>query len=115
MRAKQRQGGEHTIQMPSFKQTILLVGTPAVLFVGGLSAMAASSPAPTTTPAPTQQTQPASEPAETADAAESATGAAESQTGTAESAAEANEPALPGGGHADAVGQNVDHQFEGVE
>jgi hypothetical protein len=85
----------NTIQMPSFKQTILLVGTPAVLFVGGLSAMAASSPAPT--PAPTQQTQPAAEPAETSDASE------------------ANEPALPGGGDADAAGQNVDHQFEGDE
>ena len=86
MRARQHQGGEDTIQRPSFKQTILLVGTPAVLFVGGLSVMAASSPAPTTTPAPL--TQPSSE---------------------------ANEPALPSGGHADAAGQNVDHQFEGVE
>src|SRR6202022_3084673 len=30
MRAKQLQGGEYT-KMPSFKQTILLVGTPAIL------------------------------------------------------------------------------------
>jgi hypothetical protein len=83
------------MKMPSFKQSILLVGTPAILAVGGLSAMAASAPTPKATPA--QQTKPPAEPAETADAAE------------------ATEPALPGGGHADAAGQNVDHQFEGVE
>jgi hypothetical protein len=112
MRAKQRQGGEYTVKMPSFKQTILLVGTPAVLLVGGLSAMAASASAPTATPS--QQTQPAAEQGETADAAESATGAAESTT-AADEAAEANEPAVPGGGHADAADQNADHQFEGVE
>ena len=69
---------------------------------------------PTTTPAPTQQGQSAAEPAETADAAEAATGAAEPAASAAETAAEANESALPGGGHAD-VGENVDHQFEGVE
>jgi hypothetical protein len=33
----------------------------------------------------------------------------------AEAAAEANEPALPGGGHADAADQNVDSLFEGVQ
>jgi len=100
------------MKMPSFKQTILLAGTPAILIVGGLSAMAASAPTPTATPQ--QQTQPAAEQGETADAAQAATGAAET-TGATEAAAEANEPALPGGGHADAAGHNVDHQFEGVE
>jgi hypothetical protein len=35
--------------------------------------------------------------------------------GTPQPTAETAEPALPGGGHADAVDQNVDHQFEGVE
>lgn len=100
------------MRMPSFKQSILLVGTPAILAVGGLSSIAASAPTPTATPA--QQTKPAAGPAETTNAAEAATGAADT-TGTAETAAEANEPALPGGGHADPAGQNVDHQFEGVE
>src|SRR6267143_3840011 len=115
-RAQQHQGGEYTMKMPSFKQTILLVGTPAILAVGAVSAMAASSPAPTTTPAPTQQGQSAAEPAETADAAEAATDAAEPATSAAETAAEAAADAnLPGGGNADAAGQNVDHQFEGVE
>jgi hypothetical protein len=28
---------------------------------------------------------------------------------------EPNDPSLPGGGHQDAPGQNVDHQFQGVE
>jgi hypothetical protein len=64
------------MKMPSLKQTILLVGTPAVILVGGLTAMAASA---------------------------------------AESAVEASDPALPGGGHADAANQNADHQFEGIE
>src|ERR1700693_2009668 len=119
MRAKQHKGGEYTMKMPSFKQTVLLVGTPALLAVRAVSAMAASSPAPTTTPAPTTQTQPAAEPAETADSAtatDDATGAADPAASAAETAAEAAADAnLPGGGHADAAGQNVDHQFEGVE
>jgi hypothetical protein len=114
MRAKHHQGGEYTMKMPSFKQTILLVGTPAILAVGGLTAMAAASPAPTTTPAPTQQST-APEPAETADAAVPGT-AAEPAATAAETAAEAAADAsLPGGGHADAAGQNVDNQFEGVQ
>ena len=66
------------MKMPSFRQTILLVGTPPSS-PWAVSAMAA-------------------EPAETA--------------GAAEAAADAN---LPGGSNADAAGQNVDHQFEGVE
>jgi hypothetical protein len=84
--ASQRRGGEYIMKMPSLKPTILLVGTPALLLVGGLTTMAASAATPMATPS--AQTQPAAEPAETADA---------------------------GGGHADAAGQNVDHQFEGVE
>ena len=58
------------MKMPSFRQTILLVGTPPSS-PWAMSAMAA-----------------------------------------AEAAADAN---LPDGGNADAAGQNVDHQFEGVE
>jgi hypothetical protein len=80
------------MKTPSFKQSILLVGTPAILAVGGLSAMAASAPTPKATPAP--QTQRPAEPAETAETADAT---------------------LPGGGHADAAGQIVDDQFEGVE
>jgi hypothetical protein len=30
-------------------------------------------------------------------------------------AEEPGDASLPGGGHADPVGQNVDHEFEGVE
>jgi hypothetical protein len=90
------------MRMPSSKQSILLVGTPAILAIGGLSAIAASAPTPTSTPA--QQTKAPAEPAETADAAEAAPGAAET-AGTADTAAEANEPALLGGGHADGQGR----------
>jgi len=104
------------MKMPTLKQTILLVGTPAVMLVGGLTTMAASAATPPATPS--LQTQPAAEPAEaidSANAAEPASGAAEPASGASESAADAAEPALPGGGHADAGDQNADHQFEGVE
>jgi hypothetical protein len=99
------------MKMPNIKKTILLVGTPAILAVGGLSAMAASAPTPTATPS--QQTQATAEPAESS--TEVAGSAAEPADTAAEAAAEANEPALPGGGHADAAGQNVDNQFEGIQ
>lgn len=56
---------------------------------------AASAQTPPTTPSATQ-----SQPAEAPETA-----------GTAE----ANEPQLPGGGHADADGVDVQHDFQGVE
>src|ERR1700694_4511870 len=100
MRAKQYQGGEYTMKMPSFKQTILLVGTPAILAVGGLTAMAAASPAPTTTPAPTQQSTTAPEPAETADAAVPGTAAEPAATAGQTAGGAPPAPPPPGAGHA---------------
>ena len=41
--------------------------------------------------------------------------AAEAAESTAPEAAEPNEPALPGGGHADADGATVDNQFDGIQ
>jgi len=41
--------------------------------------------------------------------------AAEAAESTAPEAAEPNEPALPGGGHADAEGATVDNQFDGIQ
>ena len=86
----------------NLKQKIALVAIPAALAIGAgmIAVQAAPSPTP---PKPNSST--AAEPAEVAEPA----GAAESTTETVE----ANEP--PGGGHADPDGQNVDHQFEGVE
>lgn len=103
--AVRAEGGDSNVKMPSIKRTILLIGTPAILLAGGVTTMAAAATPTTTPPA---QTQPSTEPSgSAAEAAEPAT--------AAEAAAEANEPALPGGGHADAAGQNADHQFDGVE
>jgi hypothetical protein len=51
-----------------------------------------------------------------AESAKPAAGAAKAASETEKPAAE--EPGdmnLPGGGHADPAGQNVDHQFDGVE
>jgi hypothetical protein len=106
------------MKMPNMKKTILLVGAPVILAVGGLTAMAAS--APTATGTPSQQTQGMAEASgSTAEVAESATEPAgtaiEPADTAAEKAAEANEAALPGGGHADAAGQNADIQFEGIQ
>jgi hypothetical protein len=77
------------------KKWLLVPITAAMLAVGalgGISAFAAS-------PAPTAAETTAAEAAET----------------TAPEAAEPNEPALPGGGYADADGVNADTQFDGVQ
>jgi hypothetical protein len=42
-------------------------------------------------------------------------GAEAPDTGAEATTEPANEPQLPGGGHADAPGATADHQFEGVE
>ena len=106
------------------KIAIAAGGLAALLLgaVGVTSAFAATSPTPTTTNTPPvvqsgpQSTVP--EPGEVAGAesAESATEAPETAPGVEANGAEAAQDAsLPGGGHADPDGQNVDHQFEGVE
>ncbi len=64
----------------------------------GITGASAQTP-PTNTPAVTQSVQP--------DTAETTT--------AAESVAEANEPQLPGGGHADANGVNVQNDFQGIQ
>ena len=77
------------------KKWLIVPVTAAMLAVGAVGSMSvfAASPAPAT-------------------AAETATEAAET---TAPEVAEPNEPALPGGGYADADGVNADTQFEGVQ
>jgi hypothetical protein len=95
------------MKISNIKRTVLLIGAPAILAVGGLSAMAASAPSASATPSQQEQT--------TAEPSGSAAEVAESATEPANTAAEANEPALPGGGHADAADQNVDNQFDGVQ
>jgi hypothetical protein len=75
------------------KKWLIAPVTAAVLAVGALGSM--SVYADTTSPA--------------------APAAAELAETTTPEAAEPNEPALPGGGHADADGTNVDNQFDGVQ
>jgi len=104
------------------RKRIIAAGGLAALLLGGVgvtSAFAATSPTPTTPPvvqSGPQSTVP--EPGEVAGAesAESATEAPETAPGVEANGAEAAQDAsLPGGGHADPDGQNVDHQFDGVE
>lgn len=49
------------------------------------------------------------------DATETTAEKAETASETAPEKVEAGEPALPGGGHSDTDGQNVDNQFEGIQ
>ncbi len=90
----------------------------------GSSATSASPPAvtahkaPATTPAEptmpdTDQLQEGDQTAPDASAPEGAEESPAAENGHEQ--AEPGEPALLGGGHADAPGQNVDHQFDGVE
>jgi hypothetical protein len=87
--------------MSKFKRSLALMTVPAVLALGALSygsvvAFGAASPSPS----PTGTTaSPAAEPAESA---------------TAPETVEPNEPALPGGGYADAANANADTQQDGV-
>lgn len=85
-----------------FNRKLALLAVPATLALGAVSygsvvAMAAPSPGPSAA------AQPAAEPAESAT----------EQPETAAEQAEPNEPALPGGGHADTDSQ-ADTQQEGI-
>lgn len=90
---------------------LALVGSTlgGVAMVGLPSAAAQTPP---NTPAVTQQAAPGTsqtpqaEPTDTAEAPECA---------NAPETADANEPQLPGGGHADPAGVDVQHDFQGVE
>jgi hypothetical protein len=90
----------------NLRRKLLLLGSPFVLVGAGLTTMAASAATPTPSATPSQQAEKSGTAAEAAEAPDTA----------AEAADEANEPALPGGGHADsATDANADHQFDGVE
>ena len=77
--------------MKATRKWLLVPVTAAMLAVGALGSMSvfAASPAPAT--------------------------AMEATETTAPEVAEPNEPALPGGGYADADGVNADTQFEGIQ
>ncbi len=84
--------------MWNWKTKLTAVAVPAVLAVGGAGMVAQAAAPPTATPPASAATEPAESATET--------------PGT--EPVEANEPNLPGGGHADPAGQ-VDNQFEGVQ
>jgi hypothetical protein len=102
------------------KLAVAGAGVLSLVGVGGGVALAQSGPSSTanppaaSTPAPTQAAAPettaAPEKPEAPNAPEAPEAAAEKQG--PEEPGDAN---LPGGGHADPAGQNVDHQFEGQE
>jgi hypothetical protein len=76
------------------KKWLIVPVTAAMLAVGALGSVTAyAETPPPATPAATEPAEPTAAP----------------------EVAEANEPALPGGGHADADGTNVDNQFDGIQ
>lgn len=75
------------------KKMLLVPMTAALLAVGALGAVTAYA-----------DTQPPAQTAITTDAGETST-----------EPVEANEPALPGGGHDDGPNANVDNQFDGTQ
>ena len=91
--------------MISFKRRLAFLTVPAVLAVGAMSygsVVAFASPSPNPSPTGTSASA-AAEPAESA-----------TESATAPETAEPNEPALPGGGHADTDNVQADTQQEGV-
>ncbi len=91
------------------KVKVLALMTAGLIVLG--SGFAAISYAKTAQPSPSAVTQAASE----TQAAPETKGAPETKEASeAKGAPEADEN-LPGGGHQDPEGANVDHQFEGVE
>ncbi|MDE3094852.1 MAG: hypothetical protein KGK07_02490 [Chloroflexota bacterium] len=85
---------------------LMLIGSAA----GGAALLGITSTAaqtPTNTPVVTQNA-PANQTPDTAETTNAPEGAKAETT-------EANEPQLPGGGHADADGVDVQHDFQGVE
>ena len=87
------------------KRRLAFVAIPATLAVGALSygsVVAMAAPSPTASGAPTQPA-----------AAEPADSSSTEQPETATEQAEPNEPAQPGGGHAD-TNDSADTQQEGV-
>ncbi len=88
----------------NWKRKFSIIAVPAVLALAGgvVAVQAAQSPSPP--PAPTTTAPATTAPSESTETPE-----------TAAEQVDVNEPSLPGGGHADAPGANVDHQFEGVE
>jgi hypothetical protein len=107
------------------KRKLLAAAAGAVLSLGGIAAgLAATSstagaavkPAVAQVPAQTPTTTTQQGDQTTPDAPGSASAEKETAPGVeASGAEEPGDASLPGGGHADASGQNVDTQFEGVQ
>jgi hypothetical protein len=86
----------------------LAVVVSGLVPIGGLSAGAALAQSSGSAPPSSQATSPGTDGIEQAESKEGV----DRETKGAE---EPGDEKLPGGGHADPEGQNVDHQFEGAE
>lgn len=91
---------------PKRKLAILALGVTAVTGLGVAATQVASAQSNTSSPPATSQQQP------TKDEKSSAESPNATEASGHEDPGDAN---LPGGGHADPAGQNIDHQFQGVE
>ena len=103
----------------------LAVVVSGLVLIGGLSAGAALAQSSGSAPPTSQTTSPGTDSIQQGDQTSPDVAGkaepseqAESKEGVEQETKGAEEPGdeqLPGGGHADPEGQNVDHQFEGVE
>lgn len=98
--------------MWDWKRKFAMMAVPAVLAVGATAVIAHATGTPAASP--TKNVLMATTPSTTTPATEAPGTAAEAPETTTPEAVEANEPALPGGGHSDPAGQ-ADHQFDGTE
>jgi cytoskeletal protein RodZ len=105
-KATRSNGKEVNAVLQSMKARLLALAAAGAILVSGLVGIAAvnaqtTTPTPTSPPAATQQVPDGSD--------QEASEAPGSET------VEPNEPALPGGGHADQDGVDVQHDFQGIE
>jgi cytoskeletal protein RodZ len=99
-------GKEVNTMLQSMKARLLALGAAGAILASSLVGIAAvnaqtATPTPTSPPAATQQAPDAPD--------------REASEAPGNETAEPNEPALPGGGHADQDGVDVQHDFQGIE
>lgn len=99
---------------------ISLAVAGALVLGGGMSALAYAAQSNSATPAPIKQqvTAPAAGTSQQVKGANEATekgSGIEKESTTEKKAEEKGDKNLPGGGHQDPDGANVNHQFEGIE
>jgi hypothetical protein len=123
--------GSYLREVRTMKKYLAVTAVLALVAVGAIGALSSAHASTSAAPAEKttavdadnvqsgDQTSPDALTAASTSTAPSASAASESQQSESESATEpageTSDSSLPGGGHQDTAGANVDHQFQGVE